>query len=62
MGTLIPEIRISFRDLLREARAQAINDAEAFDELLFVFEKLGSFLKGVIGALGLYKEKIIDLA
>jgi CBS domain-containing protein len=62
MGTLNPEIRIAFRDLLREARAQAINDSEAFVELLFVFEKLGSFLKGKIGALGDYEGKIINLA
>jgi hypothetical protein len=59
---MTPEIRISFRDLLREARAQAIKDAESFEELLFTFEKLGSFLKGEIIALGRYKQEIIGLS
>jgi predicted transcriptional regulator len=48
---IAPEARIAFRDQLRDARAQAINDAEAYDELLFAFERLGSFLTGKIAPL-----------
>ena len=59
---LTPEIKIAFRDLLRDARAQAIKDSERFEELLFVFEKLGSLLTQRIGALGHYQSEIVTLA
>lgn len=35
---------IGFRDQLREARLRALKDAEAFDEVVFVLERLGRFL------------------
>jgi len=41
---LSPDQKIYFRDQLRNARNEAIKDAEGFTELLFVFERLGSFL------------------
>jgi predicted transcriptional regulator len=59
---IAPEARIAFRDQLRDARAQAINDAEAYDELLFAFERLGSFLTGKIASLGKYGGRILELA
>jgi predicted transcriptional regulator len=55
------EARIAFRDQLREARAQAINDAEAYDGLLFAFERLGCFLKGEIVPLGKLKNDLLRL-
>ena len=42
---------IPLRDQLREAREHAINDAEAYSELLFAFERLGCILKKKIGTL-----------
>jgi len=33
-----------FRDQLREARALALRDSEAFHEIIFVLERLGSYL------------------
>ena len=40
-----------FRDELRQARADTFKDAEAFDQVLFAMERLGSFLAGKSGAL-----------
>ncbi|SPE57235.1 conserved hypothetical protein [Verrucomicrobia bacterium] len=41
---LTPEIRLSFRDQFREARFKAQKDAEAFEEIVFVLERLGTLL------------------
>jgi hypothetical protein len=38
------ETTLYFRDQLREARAIALRDAEAFHEIIFVLERLGSYL------------------
>jgi hypothetical protein len=38
--------RIYFRDLFREARSKALNNAENFEDLIFALEKLGKFLHG----------------
>jgi len=54
--------RIYFRDELRDARAAALLDAEEFDSILFVIERLGSYLTGQIGTLADYKNAIISLA
>jgi hypothetical protein len=54
--------RIHFRNELREARAAALRDAEQFSEILFVVERLGSFLTGKMQALGDYTRAIGDLA
>ena len=56
------EIALHFRDELREARAAALRDAEGFQHILFVFERLGSRLLGQIRHLGQYKSKIVELA
>ena len=45
---------VFFRDQLREARAEALHDAEGYLGLLYCFERLGSRLYGKIGDLGKY--------
>jgi len=52
------EIAQHFRDELRDARAVALKDAEAFEQLIFVFERLGVYLSGRIGDLGRYAEPL----
>ncbi|NVJ09930.1 hypothetical protein HUW63_32490 [Myxococcus sp. AM001] len=51
-----------FRNQLREARAQALRDAEDFHDLLFTFERLGAYLRGSTGnGMSAYKEAILQL-
>jgi hypothetical protein len=56
------EARITFRDQLREARALAINDAEAYDQLLFSIERLGSALSRAVGGLKDFEQSLTSLA
>lgn len=35
------EVALYFRDQLREARSVALKDAEAFEQLVFVVERIG---------------------
>lgn len=51
-----------FRDQFRDARALALKDAERFQDVLFVLERFGSFLKGKIQDLGKYETLIVDFA
>jgi hypothetical protein len=53
---------ITFSDQLREAREDALRDAEAFDGIIHAVERLGSFLRGKITHLGDYKERIQESA
>jgi hypothetical protein len=53
---------VIFSDELREARENALRDSEAFDGIVHVVERLGSFLRGKITHLGDYKEKIQETA
>lgn len=46
-----PEAALHFRDELRAARNAALRDAEAFDAIVFVVERLGVFLTGRIDGL-----------
>ena len=55
------EIAYEFRQQLRHARAVAFRDAEAFDCIIHVLERLGSFLHGSVDGLGAYKPKIEEL-
>jgi hypothetical protein len=48
------EVVLHFRDQLRAARAAALRDAEAFQEIVFVLERLGAFLSNDRGSLGKY--------
>jgi hypothetical protein len=56
------EAALSFRDQLREARLKAQADAEAFDGIVFVLERLGCYLRKAQGDLGRYRPYIIGLA
>lgn len=52
-------VAITFSAQLREARENALRDSEAFDEIIHVVERLGSFLCRKIIHLGGYKGKIV---
>lgn len=54
--------RTYFLDQLRQARLTAQKDAEAFDELLFAFERLGSYRLAEAATLGDYRESLLALA
>ncbi|MEQ1761419.1 MAG: hypothetical protein ABL986_24175, partial [Vicinamibacterales bacterium] len=56
------EQALHFRDALRDARAVALADAEAFDELLFAIERLGRYIHGQHGNLGIYRAGLQRLA
>ena len=49
---------VTFCAQLRDARENALRDSEAFDGIIHVVERLGSFLRGEIIHLGGYKGKI----
>lgn len=53
---------IYFRDRFRNARARAMHDAEAYQEVLFSIERFGSALSGETGTLGTYKKWIVPMA
>ncbi len=52
------DIKINFRDQLRVARASVLRDSEAFQEILFVIERFGSYLTKSSISLGEYKPEI----
>jgi hypothetical protein len=56
------QIAQHFRDELRDARAIAFKDAEAFEQLIFVFERIGVYLTGSIENLGRYAEPLMHEA
>jgi hypothetical protein len=49
---------VTFSGQLREATENALRDSEAFDGIVHVVERLGSFLDRKILDLGKYKAKI----
>lgn len=59
---LEPHHRIAFARELRSARADALKNAEEFDQILFVFERLGSFLTEAHRNLGSYKDALCTIA
>ena len=61
-GPLGLDERRSLLAQLREGRAKVLADAEAFAEVLFVFERLGMLLSGKADQLGTYRTVIGDLA
>jgi CBS domain-containing protein len=68
MPGLTKESAKAFADQFRSARLSALADAEAFDGVLYVVERLGSYLskeelgnKGQRGDLGKYRGKLLDL-
>jgi hypothetical protein len=50
---------IFFRNQFRDARALALHDAEAYQEVLFSIERFGSALSGEIGTLARYRKWIV---
>ncbi|MCC9602866.1 hypothetical protein LOC67_20135 [Stieleria sp. JC731] len=56
------EVAIHFLEELRQARLAAQKDAEAFDEVLFVFERIGSYRLGEVSTLGNYGPSLLQLA
>jgi len=56
------EVALHFRDQLRAARAAAVRDAEDFQEIVFVLERLGAFLSKKKRNLGKYLPKIKEEA
>ncbi len=62
MADMEQEVALHFRDQLRAARAVALRDAEAFQEILFVLERLGAFLSNERRNLGQYLPQIKEQA
>lgn len=62
MTRLTQDVALSFRDQFREARFKAQGDAEGFEDIVFVIERLGCFLRDAQGDLGKYRCFIIELA
>jgi hypothetical protein len=60
--TLTRQERLHHRDLLRQARYEALADAEGFSSICFAVEALGIRLLQQVGDLGQYKIKLADLA
>jgi hypothetical protein len=52
------EIARYFRDQFRQARARALQDAEGFQDTIFVLERFGVYLTGRTLDLGKYKKGI----
>ena len=53
--TMDRECALNFRDQFRDARYGALADAEGYQKILFVMERLGSYLLGKQGDLGKYE-------
>ena len=54
---------LHYRDELRESRLKALRDAESFEDIVFVLERIGVHLTDKIGlGLGGYKQAISQLA
>jgi len=56
------EAALHFRNQFRQARALVLRDAEAFDEIIFVIERMGLFLTREVGTLNNYKTDIVNEA
>lgn len=52
------EVASFFRDQFRQARAVALQDAEGFQEIIFVLERLGAYLIGQIKDLDKYRDAL----
>ncbi len=53
--TMDRDCALNFRDQLRDARYGALADAEGYQKILFVVERIGSYLLGKQGSLGAYE-------
>jgi hypothetical protein len=59
---LTKEVRIRFRDELRDARHRAQKDAEGFEAIVFVLERLGTLLSPEARGLGGMRPAIVAVA
>ena len=59
---MTPEAARDFRLQLQLARENALKDAEAFDGIIHVVERLGSLGLGRLADLGAYKPKVAEVA
>jgi len=59
---LTKEVRLNFRDQLRDARVKAQKDAEDFEEIVFVLERLGTILSEALVGLGKKAPSIFSVA
>src|SRR5450759_829646 len=59
---MTPEAARDFRLQLQVAREDALKDAEAFDGIIHVVERLGSFLLERMDGLGKYKPEVAKIA
>jgi hypothetical protein len=55
---MTPDTAHDFRLQLQQARENALKDAEAFEGLIQVIERLGSFCLGRVEGLGAYKTEV----
>ena len=58
---MTPESALTFRDAFREARLKVLANAENYQELLFVLERLGTHLAGKNVGLARAKPRIMEL-
>jgi hypothetical protein len=56
------KVELFCRDQLRDARASVLRDAEAFPEILFAVERLGSLTTGEQMTLGKYRTRLLEIA
>lgn len=59
---MTPAAARDFRLQLQHARENALKDAEAFDEIIHVIERLGSFCLGKVEGLGRYQCELVEIA
>lgn len=60
--TLCQAAKLDFQQQLKEAREAAFRDAEAFDGIIHVIERMGCLLHGSAGDLGKYQTHIGNVA
>ena len=60
--TLNQAAKLDSRQQLKQARENAFRDAESFEDIIHVIERLGCLLLGRIGDLGKYKANIKEVA
>lgn len=56
------EIKLFFINQLKEARLEALKDAEGYQKILHVVEKMGSYMTGEIRDLNYYRKRIEEVA
>lgn len=57
-----PDRLFHFLNALRDARQRVLGDSESAESVIFVLEKLGSYLTGEFAGLASYRARLADLA